>query len=209
MEIRRIGHYLCWDQAGWLYGNHLGARGYLVVGVNVESGERRVLPLDAGGIVACIDRRRSRILVGEQSRPGGRVCSIFRLNDGERVWDGAAAGIPLAEYSAPAFSPDGQQISWPIENVTGAQAGGLWVTWVGAPSRHIRLTPPEGYVQTSTWGPEGNVVAFMWSRWAADPVRLWVATVPDPQLCPLIEGRFRGEDLIALGCHSWDHRKRS
>jgi len=211
-ELRMIGNYLCWGNDGRIYGNSLQSTGYQVHAIDpTDARRRRVLPLPPGSIVACVDRKRARILIGEQGRRGKtsrRVCSIFRINDAERVWDGADIDVALSEYSAGAFSPDGRKITWPAEKIGGPQGTGLWMTDVdGATAGNsVRLTPPGGSVRPSCWSPDGGQVAFMWSRWYGDPIRVWVVDLGSRQLEPLVEGPFGvGNDtgLGALGCHSW------
>ena len=160
------------------------------------------MPLPGAPIMACIDRKRDRILVGEQGK--GRVCSIFDIKNGERLWDGASEGFALADYSAGAFSPNDHRISWPRKEPIGQEETSLWVTDVDrtAAGNSLRLTPSDGRVMSSSWSPKGAHVAFMWSRWPSDMIRLWVADLKSGELEPLVEGPFE-EDLRALGCHSW------
>jgi len=156
-----------------------------------------------------MDRKRDRILIGEQGRGRRPVCSVFRINDGERVWDGTSAGIELSEHSAGAFSPDCRKITWPGKLISGLPGTALWVTDVDGPTagNSVRLTPPDGFVRPSCWSPDGAQVAFMWSRWRSDPIRVWVVNLGSGQLEPLVESRSFGiendRNLGALSCHSW------
>ncbi len=153
--LLRVGHYLCWDRNGRLYGNHLGSAGYQVVCVEPANDNRRVLPVPAASIVACIDRSRDRILLGLEGRRPGRVVGTFRVNDGEDVTDGASAIRSLAEYAAPALSPDGRRASWPSEYTPEEASGGLWISSLDGTTPAVRLTPPDGEVMNSTWSPDG------------------------------------------------------
>ena len=202
-ERLRMGRTLCWGKDGRIYGNSLGWE--LVCSLDPKSGDRRNLPLPRGSIVACVDRHRNLILIGEQGRRPGRICSIFRTNDGHRVWDGATANLPIAEYGAGAFSPNGRIITWPVEDQGGIERTSLWATHVdSAATASVRLTPSDGRVMSSTWSPDSAQVAFMWSRWGGDPVRVWIVDMASRQLEPLVEGPL---DLGALGCHSWTHAR--
>jgi len=207
-EILRIGNYLCWGKDGLIYGNSLQDHGYQVHAVDPTGKRtRRVLQLssDSGApIMACVDRKKDRILIGEQGR-GKRVASIYSIFGGQRVWDGLSANLSLAEYSAGAFSPDGLKISWPVEEPSGiGESSSLWVTDI-AKGESVRLTPPEGRAQNSTWSPDGKHIAFMWSRWGRDPTRMWVVDVDTRRIEPLIEGLFPDDSsgMTSVGCHSW------
>jgi len=201
-ERLRVGNYVCWGQDGRIYGNSLQAKGYQIHALDPSNGQRRVLPLPGAPILACVDRTKDRILIGEQGKRGARtrrVCSIFRINDGKRVWDGSSLDFELAEYSAGAFSRDGLKVSWPGVD------GSLWVTDVESATggNSVRITPPGGRVQCSSWSPDGSHIVFMWSRWSNDPIRIWVVDRNSGQLEPLVEGPFGDDGLRALGCHAW------
>lgn len=202
-ERLRVGHYLCWSSDGVIYANSLQEGGYQVHGIRPDDPKyRRVLQLPAGALVACIDRKQNRILIGDQlmySKENRRVLSIFRLNDEVLDTEDVAQDLLLSEWTAPAFSPDGKRISLPVEE-GGGGCSSLYIIALRDSQKH-RLTPPDGKVQSSCWSPDGSKVAFMWLRWGGDPVRLWVVDVGSGQLEPVVEGPFA--DLNALGCHAW------
>ncbi len=56
---------------------------------------------------------------------------------------------------------------------------------------------------SSTWSPQGRYVAFPWSRWSNDPIRIWIVNTETRVVAPLIEGPFGDDGLRSLGCHSW------
>jgi hypothetical protein len=60
-ERLRIGHYLCWDKDGRIYGNSLQAHGYQIQAIDrSKKNYRRVLPLPNGSILASVDRENYR-----------------------------------------------------------------------------------------------------------------------------------------------------
>ena len=204
VELLGVGHYFCWGGDHRLYANSLQSGGYKIhVTQSAPNKPLTVMDTERGTLVGCVDRKRQRILVGEQGRfKGRRVCSVLRINDLKRVWDGEKAGMAASEWTAGAFSPDGQQISWPQEGA-GNETGGLHVAGVTGSGDFRRLTPPVGSVMSSTWSPQGRYVAFPWSLWSGDSIRIWVVDTDTQVLTPLIEGPFGDDGLRSLGCHSW------
>ena len=187
-----------------LYANSLQADGQGIhIAQPAPNKPRTVMDTEPGTLVVCVDRNKQRILVGEQGRfKGKRVCSVLRINDLKRVWDGEKAGMAASEWTAGAFSPDGKRISWPQEGA-GNETGGIHVAGVTGSGDFRRLTPPEGSVMSSTWSPQGRYVAFPWSRWSNDPIRIWIVDTETGDLAPLVEGPFGDDGLRSLGCHSW------
>lgn len=208
-DILRIGHNACWGPDARIYGNSLQRNGYQIhCGNLLKKENRRVVPVPRGAILACVDRKNSRLLIGEQGQRPLRVCTLRRIPDCEKVWDSRDTNLDLAEFSAGAVSPDGRFVSWPAVNGQDGESTSLCITDTESPESDStkRVTAPEGYLRTSCWSPDGTMIAFVWKRWSTDRIRLWIYNTVTAELAPLVEGCEKDFDHAhfgALGCHAW------